>query len=1018
MHLPLFFPGDVASILGCPRPKAGVYAVRAGPPLDRNLRKVLEYGEGAKLYHWKPQTTYLSLVSCGDDYAIANKGNVSFEGQWVWKLKRFIDLKWMRMYQELPQMNEDLPLYLNGDLHSFLPILSSEVHTSSPSSSVVGVQGSSPSGSRWGGRAQRFLGGKSSTSSLAKEKDSDRDEPVGREHQRSKSWETVSGSGAILQDLPKRNGHGLESEHNKGLLTLLAYVSQLQHDEKGLEDSSLPHPLTRPHKRLDSKVKKMRCGGCAGKIPSSVLRHALHELQREDQRQATMSCMQNKSHEQVESPSRERVEDLLACQEGKAPIEIAAASGQRCQGNEVEGDRRGRTEGGKDRALEQVCLSTTTQALAITEEKSGFSNPARSTGRRDRERGSGDPRLLTYRDEVLVGLDDADDACVFSATPMLSGGVGCRGDNAGHRKTRIFVQGREKGDTQGVGGGDLSEWRSKDSRFPPETQACDKESARQPLLVQTVDFFRSFYEDTYILGRIAATHALSDCYAMGAEPMIALLTAVIPYGSDHVMQNTLLQLLGGCCSVLSREHCELVGGHSAEGTEVSAGLTITGRIIPGDREGTSDTCTSSRICKSCQAHLQEQVGNTDHSASAARDSGTHEDDLKEKVRQGVDTALPSLKSKTEETKDVQTKERDSDKGEVDRQEGQTSEENQEEKGKPSRQYGTTSTVAGRKIRREEKGRDRSQSHEDNSGEEEKEKEKMVPRVSCPLCIAGVGYLAKGSARAQGGDALILAKALGTGIVMAGCLQGKAKGRWVMNALDHMQVSNRKAAEIFMAHGATACTDVTGFGLLGHLVEMLSACRKARAQAEGAAPSARKTCVGSSAGEAQSAGGRELSSCSFGANCERASDRDPGQLLCARLFLSLLPLLDGVVELMADGVHSSLLPGNAKFFSAISQKAWVRGTGRGVPMPSEGARCLTVPALLPVLFDPQTSGGLLAVVPAHRATECLASLRDEGGYKDSAIIGHLFQETPPPEGHDRPMGTATCDNMRASVECLS
>lgn len=51
------------------------------------------------------------------------------------------------------------------------------------------------------------------------------------------------------------------------------------------------------------------------------------------------------------------------------------------------------------------------------------------------------------------------------------------------------------------------------------------------------DACRSFYDDTYILGRIAATHALSDCYAMGAEPMIALLTAVIPHGSDHVVSS-------------------------------------------------------------------------------------------------------------------------------------------------------------------------------------------------------------------------------------------------------------------------------------------------------------------------------------------------------------------------------------------------------------------------------------------------------------------------------------------------
>lgn len=412
--------------------------------------------------------------------------------------QKFIDLKWMRMYQELPQMNEDIPQDLSADLHSFFPILSPEAHTSSPSSSVAAVQGSSPSGSRWGGGAQRVLGRRSSTWSLSKEKDSHRGESVGREHQRSRSSENVSGSGAVLEDLAKRDGRDLESKPNKGLRTLLAYVSRLQQEEKeGFEVSSSPHPLTRSHRRFDSKIKKMRCGGCAGKIPSSVLRHALHELQREDQRQATMSCMQKQSP--VESPFKEGV---LPSWEGKAPMDPWSASGQRCQGNEVERARRGGTEGGKDRALEQICLSATTQAaLAVIEEKSGFSDPARSTGRRDREQGRGDPRLLTYRDEVLVGLDDADDACVFSATPMLLGGVGCRRNNVGHGSSRIFVQGREEEGTRGAGRGDLSKWRSEDSRKAPasqaSTRACGKEGAGQPLLVQTVDFFRYGSRNTY-----------------------------------------------------------------------------------------------------------------------------------------------------------------------------------------------------------------------------------------------------------------------------------------------------------------------------------------------------------------------------------------------------------------------------------------------------------------------------------------------------------------------------------------
>ena len=71
-----------------------------------------------------------------------------------------------------------------------------------------------------------------------------------------------------------------------------------------------------------------------------------------------------------------------------------------------------------------------------------------------------------------------------------------------------------------------------------------------------------------------------------------------------------------------------------------------------------------------------------------------------------------------------------------------------------------------------------------------------------------------------GDKLVLTKPLGIGILFAAQMQAKTKGRWIDDAIATMLSSNQTASRLAIKHGVSAMTDVTGFGLLGHLHEML------------------------------------------------------------------------------------------------------------------------------------------------------------------------------------------------------
>jgi selenide,water dikinase len=165
-----------------------------------------------------------------------------------------------------------------------------------------------------------------------------------------------------------------------------------------------------------------------------------------------------------------------------------------------------------------------------------------------------------------------------------------------------------------------------------------------------------------------------------------------------------------------------------------------------------------------------------------------------------------------------------------------------------------------------------------------------------------------------GDALILTRSLGTGILFAAAMRGLADAASVDEALAEMRRSNRQAAEILQGHGATAMTDVSGFGLIGHLGEMLTA---------------------------------------SGAKAE--------------LDLPAVPVYAGAIARARDGVASTLLAEN------LAQLPLLRGEIDA--------------ATKAVLFDPQTSGGLLAGVPAEAAADCVAALRT-ARHAHAAIIGRL------------------------------
>ena len=95
-HPEVFAAGDVASRIDTPRPRNGVYAVRAGPPLALNLRRFIG---GGPLEPYMPQPHALNLLACGERRAIMSYADRAIAGRWVWWWKDRIDRAFIRRYR-------------------------------------------------------------------------------------------------------------------------------------------------------------------------------------------------------------------------------------------------------------------------------------------------------------------------------------------------------------------------------------------------------------------------------------------------------------------------------------------------------------------------------------------------------------------------------------------------------------------------------------------------------------------------------------------------------------------------------------------------------------------------------------------------------------------------------------------------------------------------------------------------------------------------------------------------------
>lgn len=172
-----------------------------------------------------------------------------------------------------------------------------------------------------------------------------------------------------------------------------------------------------------------------------------------------------------------------------------------------------------------------------------------------------------------------------------------------------------------------------------------------------------------------------------------------------------------------------------------------------------------------------------------------------------------------------------------------------------------------------------------------------------------------------GDQLILTKPLGSGVLLAALMQARLPGTSYQGLVKTMLASNQIALELMVQHGVSGVTDVTGFGLAGHLQEMLAASG-----------------------------------------------------LSAKLNMDDVPVMPGCQALIESGIESTLVDDNR----LIAEKVNLEGATWQKKISA-------------VMFDPQTSGGILCGVKPSEVDSVLGFLTDEG-FEQSAVIGEVVKKS--------------------------